>query len=99
MIHTQYKLIGHRQNKVSITECPGEQLYEEIKSWSHWTETPTNDKGIQTDWDVSQSRHDDDYNDDNLLLRSLPRGKAPVLRADVSMCSAFTVIVILKQWV
>lgn len=31
-----YTLYGHRQ--VRETECPGQTLYNEIKSWEHWSE-------------------------------------------------------------
>ncbi|CRK88995.1 CLUMA_CG002543, isoform A [Clunio marinus] len=33
-----YKLLGHRQ--VRNTECPGQRLYEEISSWSHFSNKP-----------------------------------------------------------
>ncbi|CAD7092420.1 unnamed protein product [Hermetia illucens] len=33
-----YKLIGHRQ--ATSTSCPGNKLYAEIKTWSHWTSKP-----------------------------------------------------------
>lgn len=29
-----YKLIGHRQTKSTL--CPGNALYEEIKTWPHY---------------------------------------------------------------
>ncbi|XP_077293930.1 peptidoglycan-recognition protein SC2-like [Arctopsyche grandis] len=38
-ISSNYKLIGHRQ--AVSTECPGNRLYEEIKTWPHYTATPT----------------------------------------------------------
>jgi len=37
-ISSDYNLIGHRQAK--RTECPGDKLYDEIKSWPRWTSTP-----------------------------------------------------------
>ncbi|XP_037922208.1 peptidoglycan-recognition protein LB-like isoform X2 [Hermetia illucens] len=33
-----YKLLGHRQ--VKETECPGDRLFGEIITWSHWTALP-----------------------------------------------------------
>lgn len=38
-ISSNYKLIGHRQ--AINTECPGDKLYEEIKTWPHYVATPT----------------------------------------------------------
>lgn len=37
-IMANYTLLGHRQ--VRDTECPGDALFEEIKTWSHWSSTP-----------------------------------------------------------
>ncbi|XP_063708503.1 peptidoglycan-recognition protein LB [Culicoides brevitarsis] len=37
-IEEDYKLLGHRQ--VRDTECPGERLFDEIKTWPHWAEEP-----------------------------------------------------------
>lgn len=37
-ISPSYQLLGHRQAK--STECPGAALYDVIKTWEHWTETP-----------------------------------------------------------
>lgn len=34
MIAADYKLIGHRQAKETL--CPGDKLFEEITSWSHF---------------------------------------------------------------
>lgn len=38
-ISSNYKLIGHRQ--AVATECPGNRLYDEIKTWPHYVATPT----------------------------------------------------------
>ncbi|GFG37971.1 hypothetical protein Cfor_03856 [Coptotermes formosanus] len=46
-IRSTYQLIGHRQNTASSTDCPGNALYNEIKSWSHWTANPKSVNGIQ----------------------------------------------------
>lgn len=35
-LKSDYILYGHRQ--VRDTECPGQALYNEIKSWDHWKE-------------------------------------------------------------
>lgn len=35
-IADDYKLIGHCQS--TMTESPGRMLFEEIKTWPHWTE-------------------------------------------------------------
>lgn len=32
-----YTLLGHRQ--VRNTECPGSRLFEEIKTWPHFSDT------------------------------------------------------------
>lgn len=37
-IKPDYKLLGHRQ--VRDTECPGQKLFDEIKTWEHWVEQP-----------------------------------------------------------
>lgn len=37
-IKPDYKLLVHRQ--VRETECPGQKLFDEIKTWEHWVETP-----------------------------------------------------------
>lgn len=37
-IQKDYKLVGARQ--LSPTESPGFMLYNEIKTWSHWSKTP-----------------------------------------------------------
>ncbi|XP_072934738.1 peptidoglycan recognition protein 3-like [Epargyreus clarus] len=37
-IRKDYKLIGHRQ--VRDTECPGDALFNEIKTWSHFSPFP-----------------------------------------------------------
>ncbi|XP_037925152.1 peptidoglycan-recognition protein LB-like [Hermetia illucens] len=37
-ISGSYKLIGHRQ--AYATECPGERLYNEIRTWARWTANP-----------------------------------------------------------
>lgn len=36
LIEQNYTLYGHRQ--VRDTECPGDRLYSEIQTWSHWRE-------------------------------------------------------------
>lgn len=33
-----YKLLGHRQ--VRDTECPGQRLYDDISTWSHYSSKP-----------------------------------------------------------
>lgn len=33
-ITSDYTLLGHRQTKA--TDCPGDELYKLIKTWSHW---------------------------------------------------------------
>jgi len=35
-IDPAYKLLGHRQ--VRDTECPGDRLFAEINTWSHFTQ-------------------------------------------------------------
>ncbi|CAH0595323.1 unnamed protein product [Chrysodeixis includens] len=37
-IKPEYKLVGHRQ--VRNTECPGEALFQEIKTWEHFSPYP-----------------------------------------------------------
>lgn len=37
-ITNNYKLLGHRQ--VRATQCPGDALYNEIKTWNHWSSIP-----------------------------------------------------------
>ncbi|KAL2712177.1 peptidoglycan recognition protein 3-like [Vespula squamosa] len=37
-IKSDYKLLGHRQT--TKTDCPGNSLYNLIKTWPHWTDTP-----------------------------------------------------------
>ncbi|XP_049814374.1 uncharacterized protein LOC126260925 isoform X2 [Schistocerca nitens] len=37
-IAENYKLLAHRQ--LSATESPGTRLYEELKTWPHWSQTP-----------------------------------------------------------
>lgn len=37
-IQTNYKLLGHRQTKA--TACPGDKLYQEIKTWPKWASSP-----------------------------------------------------------
>jgi len=37
-IASDYKLLGHRQ--VSKTLSPGDALYNEIKTWPHWSPQP-----------------------------------------------------------
>ncbi|XP_014228390.1 peptidoglycan-recognition protein SC2-like [Trichogramma pretiosum] len=34
-INEKYSLIGHRQ--AGHTNCPGDKLYELLKTWTHWT--------------------------------------------------------------
>ncbi|KAJ4445308.1 hypothetical protein ANN_07113 [Periplaneta americana] len=38
-IVANYTLLGHRQ--VRSTECPGNTLFNEIKTWPHWTDLET----------------------------------------------------------
>lgn len=33
-----YMMMGHRQ--VRNTECPGQRLYDEIKTWDHYVSKP-----------------------------------------------------------
>ncbi|XP_044763069.1 peptidoglycan-recognition protein LB isoform X2 [Coccinella septempunctata] len=40
-IRPDYMLLGHRQ--VRDTECPGDALFKEIKTWPHWIAEPPND--------------------------------------------------------
>ncbi|XP_052818828.1 peptidoglycan recognition protein 4-like isoform X1 [Mya arenaria] len=35
-LHKDYILQGHRDSKCTATECPGERLYKEIKTWPHY---------------------------------------------------------------
>ncbi|GLV39464.1 Peptidoglycan recognition protein SB1 [Carabus blaptoides fortunei] len=37
-IISNYKILGHRQTKA--TACPGDNLYQLIKTWSHWSSSP-----------------------------------------------------------
>lgn len=48
-LSSNYKLLGHRQ--VRATECPGQRLYDEIRSWDHYSKVPTgpNDTEIPSD--------------------------------------------------
>lgn len=39
-IDPNYKLLGHRQ--VRNTECPGDALFDMIKTWPHWTSLDEN---------------------------------------------------------
>ncbi|XP_045468915.1 peptidoglycan-recognition protein LB isoform X3 [Harmonia axyridis] len=41
MIQPNYMLLGHRQ--VRDTECPGDALFNEIKTWPHWIPSPPNE--------------------------------------------------------
>nr|WFL37688.1 peptidoglycan recognition protein D [Antheraea pernyi] len=43
-IRPDYKLVGHRQ--VRATECPGDALYENIKTWPHYSAFPSSDKDL-----------------------------------------------------
>nr|BAF74637.1 peptidoglycan recognition protein-D [Samia ricini] len=43
-ISPQYKLVGHRQ--VRATECPGDALYENIKTWTHYSAFPSSVKDL-----------------------------------------------------
>lgn len=36
-ISENYKLVGHRQVR-NGTECPGDRLFEEIKTWEHYVD-------------------------------------------------------------
>lgn len=50
-ISDDYKLVGHRQVR-NGTECPGDRLFEEIKTWKHYEDYPdkvnvTNTNGKQ----------------------------------------------------
>ena len=40
VLDPNYILYGHRQ--VRNTECPGDTLYNEIKTWPHWSELKKN---------------------------------------------------------
>lgn len=40
-IHPEYILLGHRQ--VRDTACPGNALFNEIKTWPHWVAEPPNE--------------------------------------------------------
>lgn len=42
-IAKNYKLFAHRQ--LSTTQSPGEKLYQNIKTWSHWSSTPDETTG------------------------------------------------------
>ncbi len=37
-VSSDYELYGHRQVGAAKkkTECPGDNLYKEIKTWEHW---------------------------------------------------------------
>lgn len=37
-ISGDYRLLGHRQS--SATECPGRNLFQEIKKWAHYDPMP-----------------------------------------------------------
>lgn len=37
-VQHNYTLLGHRQTRV--TECPGERLFREITTWSHFVNVP-----------------------------------------------------------
>lgn len=37
-IKPDYKLVGHRQ--VRATECPGDALFNDIKTWNHYSPFP-----------------------------------------------------------
>jgi hypothetical protein len=56
-IQTSYQLIGHRQNAASSTECPGDELYEEIKNWPNWAQNPSKINAVQTNWDKTNMVH------------------------------------------
>lgn len=45
-LSSNYKVLGHRQ--VRDTECPGQRLFDEISTWSHFSSIPTgfNDTNI-----------------------------------------------------
>jgi hypothetical protein len=94
-LETQYQLIGHRQNTASKTECPGNQLFQEVTSWPHWTPDPKSFNGVQT---VPKERNPDLVpGENNGLGQSVPGGKAPTLSAELFISFALTVIVIIKQ--
>lgn len=38
-VRHNYTLLGHRQTRP--TECPGERLFNEIATWSHFVNLPT----------------------------------------------------------
>lgn len=38
-ISRNYQLIGHRQSKP--TECPGDKLFNIVKTWPHFAQNPT----------------------------------------------------------
>ncbi|CAG5044140.1 unnamed protein product [Parnassius apollo] len=43
-IKPDYKLIGHRQ--VRNTKCPGDALYENVKTWEHYASFPATPKDL-----------------------------------------------------
>lgn len=38
-LRSDYALLGHRQTRP--TECPGDRLFAEIRTWSHFEPLPT----------------------------------------------------------
>jgi len=52
-ISSTYKLIGHRQ--AVSTDCPGNRLYEEIKTWPRWSATGRMVDGEVVEGDVPNS--------------------------------------------
>lgn len=45
-IDADYKLVGHRQ--VRATECPGDKLFEHIKTWDNFSSFPASHKDLLT---------------------------------------------------
>jgi hypothetical protein len=57
-IVVDYQLIGHRQNTASSTDCPGDALYNEVKSWPHWTSEPKSVSQVESAWDMTDPASD-----------------------------------------
>jgi hypothetical protein len=94
-IQAQYQLIGHRQNTASRTECPGDRLFEEIKSWPHWTADPQRFRGVSTTpSDQTPKVVPEDHKG---LGPSPPSGRASMSSANLFVCYALAITVILKQ--
>lgn len=39
-LSSDFKILGHRQ--VRATECPGDRLFNEIRTWKHYSVLPSN---------------------------------------------------------